>query len=258
MQNQRSQSRRDEFERARQERVRREAERGARRLRGRRLKQLAAVLVTAVVVVGVMVATSGGGSVQPPLADTQAVTAELVGVPQADMTLGKPNAVVTIHEYSDLQCTACSAFATGILPAVIDKLVKTGAAKLAFHNWTIIDQTDSVEAAEASYAAGRQGRAWQFIELFYGNQGEERSGHVTDAFLDRLAKAAGLDVARFDSDRRTAAVAARVREDGHQALAHGFRGTPSFAVSGPRGTRVLAGGAPDSIQPFDDAIRTVS
>jgi hypothetical protein len=104
----------------------------------------------------------------------------------------------------------------------------------------------------------RQGRAWQFIELFYGNHGEERSGHVTDAFLDRLAKAAGLDVARFDSDRRTAAVAARVREDGHQALAHGFRGTPSFAVSGPRGTRVLAGGAPDSIQPFDDAIRTVS
>jgi protein-disulfide isomerase len=188
-------------------------------------------------VVGVMVATSGGGSVQPPLADTQAVTAELVGVPQADMTLGKPNAVVTIHEYSDLQCTACSAFATGILPAVIDKLVKTGAAKLAFHNWTIIDQTDSVAGAEASYAAGRQGRAWQFIELFYGNQGEERSGYVTDAFLDRVAKAAGVDVARFDSDRHTPAVTARVREDGRQALAYGFQGTPSFAVSGPRGTR---------------------
>jgi protein-disulfide isomerase len=226
-------------------------------VRSRRVKQLAAIGVTAVLVVGVMVATSGGGSVQPKVADTQAVTAELASLPQADMTLGKPDAAVTINEYGDLQCTACSAFATGILPEVIDKLVETGAAKLAFHNWTIIDQTDSVAAAEASYAAGRQGRAWQFIELFYGNQGEERSGYVTDAFLDRLAKAAGVDVARFDRDRRTAAVSARVREDGREALAYEFQGTPSFAVSGPRGTRVLAGGAPDSIQPFEDAIRAV-
>jgi Arc/MetJ family transcription regulator len=45
-------------------------------------------------------------------------------------------------------------------------------------------------------SSGRQGCAWPFIELFYGNQGEERSGDVTDAFLDRVAKAAGVDVAR--------------------------------------------------------------
>ena len=129
----------------------------------RRLKQLAAIVVTALVVVGVMVAVDRGGSVQPTVADTQAVSVELAGVPQVDMTLGEPDAAVTINEYGDLQCTACSAFATGILPAVIDKLVKTGAAKLSFHNWTIIDQTDSVAAAEASSAAGRQGRAWDFF-----------------------------------------------------------------------------------------------
>ena len=258
MQKQRSQSRRDELQRARHERVRREAERRARRLRSRRLKQLAAIVVTALVVVGVMVAVDRGGSVQPTVADRQAGSAELAGVPQVDMTLGEADAPVTINEYGDLQCTACSAFATGILPAVIDKLVKTGVARLSFHNWTIIDHTDSLAAPEASYAAGRQGRAWQFIELFYDNQGEERSGYVTDAFLDRLAKAAGVDVARFDSDRHTPAVTARVREDGRQALAYGFQGTPSFAVSGPRGTRVLGGGVPDSIQPFEDAIRAVS
>ena len=145
MQKQRSQGRRDEVQRARQERVRREAERRARRLRSRR--QLAAIVVMAVVLVGAMVAVDRGGNVQPTVADTQAVSAELAGVPRVDMTLGNPDAAVTINEYGDLQCTACSAFATGILPAVIDKLVKTGAAKLAFHNWTIIDQTDSVAGA---------------------------------------------------------------------------------------------------------------
>ena len=36
---------------------------------------------------------------QPTLADTQAVTAELAGVPQADMTLGEPGAAVTRSGY---------------------------------------------------------------------------------------------------------------------------------------------------------------
>ena len=96
MQKQRSQSRKDELQRVRHERVRREAERRARRLRSRRLKQLAAIVVTALVVVGVMVAVDRGGSVQPTVADTQAVSVELAGVPQVDMTLGEPDAAVTI------------------------------------------------------------------------------------------------------------------------------------------------------------------
>jgi protein-disulfide isomerase len=221
--------------------------------------QLGVAAVVAILAVAVMVVVSGGGggSAEPLAADAQSLSAEFAGVPQSGMALGNPRAGVTIHEYGDLQCTACAALATGIVPEVIDKLVKTGTAKLVFHNWTIIDQTDSVAAADASYAAGRQGRAWQFIELFYRNQGAERSGYVTDTFLNRLAKAAGLDVARFDSDRHSPAASAQVRDDRRQAMAYRFEGTPSFAVVGPRGTR-LVGGVPGSIQPFVDAIQAVS
>jgi hypothetical protein len=38
---------------------------------------------------------------------------------------------------------------------------------------------------------------------------------------------------------------------------YGFEGTPSFTVTGARGTQVLGDGVPDSIQPFEDAIRAV-
>jgi protein-disulfide isomerase len=258
MQTQSSYDRKARVQRARAERTRREAQDRARRLRDRRLKRFAAIAVTAFVLVAVGVITLGRGGAPPAVADAQAVTAEVAGVPQTDMTLGGSDAAVTIHEYGDLQCSACGALATDTLPGVIDRLVKRGTAKLAFHNWPIIDQTDSVAAARASYAAGRQGRAWQFIELFYRNQGTERSGYVTDAFLDRLARAAGMDVARFDADRRTSAVAARVQGDARQALAHGFEGTPSFVVTGPRGTRVLAGGVPDGVRSFEDAVRAVT
>ena len=174
------------------------------------------------------------------------------------MTLGNPTAPVTIEEYGDLQCTACRAFASSTLLSVIDKLVKTGRAKMVFHNWPIIDQTDSVAAAKASYAAARQGRAWQFIELFYRNQGAERSGYVTDKFLESLARAAGLDVTRFNVDRAVPAATQRVELDARQAIGRGFQGTPSFSVAGPRGTRVLQAGAPGDAQPFADAAQAVS
>jgi protein-disulfide isomerase len=217
------------------------------------------IVATAVALVGVVVIASGSpGGAPSPVADAHTVTAALAGVPQTAMTLGKADAAVTIHEYGDLQCTACGAFATSTLPSVIDKLVKSGRAKLAFHNWPIIDQTDSVAAAQASYAAGRQGRAWQFIELFYRNQRDERSGYVTNAYLDHLAAAAGIDIPRFDADRRAPAVFTRTQEDARQAIASGFRGTPSFTVTGPHGTRALPSGVPDSIRPFEDAIRAVT
>ena len=65
-------------------------------------------------------------------------------------------------------------------------------------------------------------------------------------------------MARFEADRRTCDMASRVQKDARQALAYGLEETPSFAVTGPRGTRLLAGGVPDSIHPFEDAIRVVS
>jgi hypothetical protein len=33
---------------------------------------------------------------------------------------------------------------------------------------------------------------WNFVDLFYRNQGQENSGYITDTFLSRLATAAGV------------------------------------------------------------------
>ena len=43
---------------------------------------------------------------------------------QDGMTLGRSDAAVTIHEYVDLQCIACSAAAPDTLPGVIDERLK--------------------------------------------------------------------------------------------------------------------------------------
>ena len=39
----------------------------------------------------------------------------------------------------------------------------------------------------AALAAGKQSKAWNYLELFYHEQGEEDTGYVTESYLQGLA-----------------------------------------------------------------------
>ncbi len=110
---------------------------------------------------------------------------------------------MTLYEFGDLQCPVCKAFSEEIVPEVIDSKVRSGEAKLEFRNFTIISQ-ESIPAGAAAMAAGMQGRGWNYIELFYRNQGPEASGYVTDEFLTEIAKGAGVpNIAQWEKDRKS-------------------------------------------------------
>src|SRR5262249_13804728 len=105
----------------------------------------------------------------------------------------------------------------------------------------------STPAGAAAIAAGKQGRAWSFIELFYRNQGEENSGYVTDEFLTAIAKAAGVsDIARWNKDRKDRSTIEEVEATSAGAQQLGFTGTPSFAVEGPGTNGIEALGVSES------------
>lgn len=203
--------------------------------RGRLIKLASAAAFLAVVAVAVAIAvaatqTEGGDT---DVEGAAAITRQLEGIPQRGLVLGDPKAEVTLVEFGDLQCPACKVYAEQILPETIDSKVRAGEAKLAFRNFTIID-ADSVPAGAAAVAAGEQGRGWQFIELFYANQGFEGTGYVTDEFLTAVAEAAGVpDVERWQRDRRSARIAAEVERTTAEARRLGLDSTPSFAVEGP-------------------------
>jgi len=204
--------------------------------RRRRLLQIgSAAVFLAVVVVAVLIVVNAnetdGGDTE--LEDVGLVARELRGIPQAGLTLGDPEATVTLFEYGDLQCPVCKSYAEGIVPEVIDTQVRTGEAKLEFRNFPIINQ-ESIPAGAAAIAAGRQGRGWNFVELFYANQGREASGYVTDEFLTEIAKGAGVpDISRWNRDRKGEATLTQVQRSGEEAQRLGFSGTPSFAIEGP-------------------------
>ena len=103
-------------------------------------------------------------------------------------------------EFGDLQCPVCKEYSETVIPKLISGPVRQGKARLEFRNYLIIGP-QSVDAGAAAIAAGEQGRGWNYVEIFYRNQGVENSGYADDAFLESVARAAGVpDIAEVEQD----------------------------------------------------------
>jgi len=208
---------------------------GDRRTRLLQLSAGGVFLAIIAVVVIIIVAGSGGGSGGDAgnVEEKTEVDKLLTGIPQNANVLGKASAPVTLYEYGDLQCPICKEYSEQVLPAVIEKQVKNGEVKIVYRDFIIISE-ESIPAGEAALAAGEQGKGWSFIELFYRNQGEERSGYVTDEFIEGIAEGAGVpDMKKFNEERKSGKFKKKVEATTEQAAKFGFTGTPSFAVEGP-------------------------
>ena len=250
-------SRKEQKQMLREEREQAEAEARRRRSRALAAGGVAALAAVIVVVVLIAVSQSGDDNGNPGSLDrADEIAAELGGIEQAGFTLGDPDAPVTIVEYGDLQCPACAAFSESVVPDLIESEVRTGNAKLEFRNWLIIGP-ESETAAKAALAASEQDRLWSYVELFYANQGQERSGYVTDEFLGDLAAGAGVqDTDRWTADRNASKWDERLEETQQQAEDHGLTGTPSIVVEGPGGIEVL--GTPESLEQIQQAVQRAS
>ena len=245
-----------EREKRREERLLKETEAQGQERR-RRLIQLGAaaafVVLAAVIVLIVAAGQNQGSGGDANLEDVSLVEGQLEGIPQHGAVLGEPGAKVTLIEFGDLQCPICKAFSEEVIPRIVNGPVRRGESKLDFRSFTIISQ-QSVPAGAAALAAGEQGRGWNFIELFYRNQGEERSGYVTDEFLTSIARGVKVpDIAKWNEQRKSKRLLGEVARTTREASSHyEFNGTPSFVVQGPGGTEAL--GTPESAEEIESAI----
>jgi protein-disulfide isomerase len=241
----------------REERLQQEQQVGAAGRRQRMAKLASAGVFLALVVVAVLIVVSSGnsgGGDSSNIVEAKEVDHLLAGIPQKGMVLGKPGAKVKVLEFGDLQCPFCKGYSEEVLPQVIEKRVRSGGATLDFRNFTIIGP-QSKPAGAAAIAAGEQKRGWNFVELFYRNQGTEDSGYADDEFLTAIARAAGVsDLAKWNRERRSQAVIARVEATNAEAKNLGFSGTPSFALEGPGTNGVEAIGTPESVDALESAI----
>ena len=232
---------------------------GERRTRLLQFGAGAVFLAIAAVVVLIVVNSSSSDDVDPSnLKDAGSVDSLVKGIPQQGLVLGDPKAKVELIEFGDLQCPVCKAYSEEILPPIIEGQVKKGQVKLAFRNFVIIG-AQSQTAGAAALAAGGQGRGWNYLELFYRNQGKENSGYADDEFLTAVAKGAGVkDIAEWEKDRKGKAFTSEVTETTAEAQKLGFTGTPSFAIKGPSSNGVELLGTPESVEEIEERIEKAS
>lgn len=250
-----------EREKRREERLQQEAaaETGDRRTRLLQLGAGAVFLVVAVVVVLIVVnASSSDSGGDTELEDIAAANQLFDGIPQQEMVLGDAKAPVELIEYGDLQCPVCKSYSEEVLPPIIEKQVKNGEASLTFRNFIIIGP-ESIPAGQAMLAAGEQGRGWNFLEIFYRNQGTERSGYITEEFLESVGKAAKLkDFAKWNEARKSQTLKNEVNATSEEAQRLGFTGTPSFAIKGPATNGLELLGTPGSTGELEEKIEDAS
>lgn len=127
----------------------------------------------------------------------------------------RPLAIV----YADYECPYC---------AVLELRLREAGAQRIFRHFPVRSKHPRAWAAAcAAEAAGLQGRFWEMHAALFDDQGRLEDPHLWDR-AERL----GLDVGRFDADRRSDAVAARVRRDFAGGVRAGVVTTPTLFLDG--------------------------
>jgi protein-disulfide isomerase len=110
--------------------------------------------------------------------------------------------------------------------------------KIEYHSLETATRDPQIFTAQqlAALAAGKQNKMWNFIELFYHEQGHEDSGYVTESYLQGLAQqVSGLNLPAWMAARGEASLLNTLREDALTASRAGLTSTPSFLLRRERG-----------------------
>jgi protein-disulfide isomerase len=122
-------------------------------------------------------------------------------------------------EYASFECPYC---------ARSDALLADLPLRRAFRHFPVASKHPRARAlAHAAEAAALQGRFWEMHDSLMADQ-----ARTDDPHLWQRCEALGLDVERFDHDRRSEAVAQRVERDFRSAVRAGVTATPTLFVDG--------------------------
>ena len=117
--------------------------------------------------------------------------------------------------YADFTCPHC---------AVTEAQLRAEGGRVCFRHFALkAKHPRSLALALAAEAVALQGRFWDFHDHLYADQ-----GRIDDPHLWARCAALGIDVDRFEADRRSDAVAARVRRDVQDGLRAGVVSTPAI------------------------------
>ncbi len=139
----------------------------------------------------------------------------------------------TIVEFSDFQCPFCAKAHT-----TLDVFVKGHPEiQVVYKHLPLVQIHDqAMPAAKAAWAAGKQGKFWDYHDQLFANQ-----EHLGDPLYETIAQDLHLDLDQFNHDRASKSAIAAIEADLKWADQLGATGTPFYVLVGPKDTQLLTG-----------------
>jgi protein-disulfide isomerase len=131
-----------------------------------------------------------------------------------DHVRGNASAPELVVMYADFSCPRC---------AVAALELRDAGTPVVFRHFALKSRHPrAVPLAHAAEAVALQGAFWPFHDALFADQ-----GHIDDPHLWDRCKRLGIDIGRFQADRRSPAVAERVARDVREGMRAGVTGTPA-------------------------------
>ena len=99
--------------------------------------------------------------------------------------------------------------------------------KLVFKNFPLRDHKFAMQAAIAALAAEKQGKFWEFHDLFFKDY-----NHLNEQKIREIAQQLNLDMEKFEKDRKDPQIMAMINRDLSEGNQAGVRGTPTVFING--------------------------
>ena len=173
---------------------------------------------------------------------TAATTAALPGLGQAqaprqvlEMTMGDPDAPVTLVEYAMFTCSHCADFNTQVFPRIKENYIDTGKARLIFRE--VYFNAPSLWAAVIARCAPAD-RYFGVVDLLFSTQAgwlNSQDGPTIMKNLYGIGRQAGLTDAEMGACREDQAFAeALVAAYQKNQVADAIDATPTFVINGEK------------------------
>ena len=145
-------------------------------------------------------------------------------VNRGGVATGSATPKVTLTEFSDFFCPACSA----VNSTVNDIVQKYGdRVKFIYKHFPLPQHPLAFKAAQAAEAANLQGKFGPYKDKLFSNQ-----KNLEEASFEAIAKELNLDINKFKTDVDSAEVIKRVQDDAADAKKLNLPGTPTFFLDG--------------------------
>jgi protein-disulfide isomerase len=163
---------------------------------------------------------------EPPPVDKVALAKEPA---HGEMSLGKPDAKVTIVEYASASCPHCAAFANDELPKLMKDYIDTGKVRLLFREFP---HNDAALGAFMIARCAPKEKYFPLVEVMFKTQQKWVPNPLVG--LKEIALQAGFTEETFMACLNNKDVAKSVLDERARGESFGVQGIPTFFINGER------------------------